>query len=169
MTHLAYVGIGANLGDPLAQVRGAIATLRAQRSSSLYRTEPQGVSAQPWYVNAVVEIRTEEEPGELFRRLQALESEAGRPRRRPRGSARILDLDLLLYDDRIIDSGPLLVPHPELHRRRFVLEPLVELAPMVCDPRDGRTAQELLRGLDDSLKVERLFDTHAFLDRRMRP
>jgi 2-amino-4-hydroxy-6-hydroxymethyldihydropteridine diphosphokinase len=155
----AYVGIGSNLCDPAAQVAAAIRALRALghvRASSLYRTEPLGDPDQPWYVNAVCELRTELGPGALFERLQELERRAGRPARRARGAARVLDLDLLLYDDLSLDSGSLEIPHPRYHERRFVLDPLVELAPGVCDPRTGLTALELRDALDDPLRVERL-------------
>jgi 2-amino-4-hydroxy-6-hydroxymethyldihydropteridine diphosphokinase len=154
----AYIGVGSNVGDPRRQVAGAIEALRdlgRVRSSSLYRTEPLGSVPQPWYVNAVAELSTDLDPAALLSALQALEKKAGR-RRGERWGPRSLDLDLLLYGDASLDRADLVIPHPEFSRRRFVLEPLAELAPDLIDPRSGRSMQELLAGLDDPLRVEKL-------------
>ena len=155
----AYVGLGANLGDPVRQIETALRELAGWgplRVSSLYRTEPLGDPTQPWYVNAVAELRGIAEPVSLLARLQALEERAGRRRSGRRWESRRLDLDLLLVGDLVLDRPGLRLPHPELHRRRFVLEPLVELAPAVRDPRSGRSAGELLEALDDPLRVQKL-------------
>jgi 2-amino-4-hydroxy-6-hydroxymethyldihydropteridine diphosphokinase len=155
----AYIGIGANLEGPAERVAWAIGELAALGSvaaSSLYRSEPLGDPAQPWYVNAVVRLDTERDPQALLAELQELERRAGRPAERPRWTARVLDLDLLLYDARVLREPGLTLPHPELHRRRFVLEPLCEIAPDARDPRSGRTAEQLLKELQDPLRVERL-------------
>ncbi len=158
----AYVGVGANLGDARATVARALDDLGVlsespARSSSLYRTEPLGPPDQPWYVNAVAELDTPFEPLELLRALRELERSAGRERSKgTRWGPRELDLDLLLLGDRVLDTAELVLPHPGLAERRFVLEPLAELAPGVRDPRTGRTAAELLVGLDDPLRVEKL-------------
>jgi 2-amino-4-hydroxy-6-hydroxymethyldihydropteridine diphosphokinase len=157
---LAYVGVGANLGDARATVARALDDLVALwpgRASSLYRTEPLGPPDQPWYVNAVAEIRTALEPLELLGALRELERAAGRDRSRGRRwGPRELDLDLLLVGDRVLDTPELVLPHPGLALRRFVLEPLAELAPSARDPRSGTTAAELLVALDDPLRVEKL-------------
>jgi 2-amino-4-hydroxy-6-hydroxymethyldihydropteridine diphosphokinase len=153
------VGVGSNQDDPRRQVERALealGTLGAVRASSLYRSEPLGDPAQPWYVNAVAELRTALPPRELLEALHGLERAAGRPAERARWSPRVLDLDLLLYDAAEIDEPGLVVPHPGLARRRFVLVPLAEIAPEAVDPRSGRSARELLATLDDPLALEKL-------------
>lgn len=157
MTHVAFVGIGANVGDPEGQVRRALADLAALGAvlpSGLYRTEPVGDRRQPWFVNAVARLRTRLEPRPLLSELRRLERAAGRPDRRPGGDPRTLDLDLLLYDDRVVDDPDLRLPHPRMHTRRFVLEPLCEIAPGARDPRTGLTMAEVLGSLDDPARVE---------------
>ena len=162
MTATAYIGVGANLGDAVSEVRHAIdalGSLGVTRSSSLYRTEPLGDPGQPWYINAVVELRTSYPPEDLLDELHALEAAAGRDRSqagRGRWEPRTLDLDLLLYADRITEGPGLRLPHPGFAERRFVLEPLAELAPNACDPRSGRRVGELLANLQDPLRVEKL-------------
>ncbi len=159
MSVRAYIGLGANLAEPAARLRWALAELDQAgptRASSLYRSEPLGDPGQPWYVNAVAEHRTARSPRELLDWLQALERRAGRPRERPRWAARVLDLDLLLYGDWEIRAPGLIIPHEGLAERRFVLEPLAELAPDALDPRTGRSARDLLAALDDPLRVEKL-------------
>jgi len=161
-TERAWVGVGANLGDARATVERALRDLAAlsmaepARASSLYRTEPLGDPGQPWYVNAVAEVDTDLSPLELLAALHRLERRAGRPQERQRWAPRELDLDLLLFGERVLETADLVLPHPGLALRRFVLEPLAELAPSVRDPRTGRSAAELLAGLDDPLRVEKL-------------
>ena len=129
----AYVGLGANLGDPVQAVLDAITRIAelphtsVMRESSLYRTAPIE-SSGPHYINAVVEISTTLTAPELLAGLQAIEAEAGR--QRPyRNAPRTLDLDLLLYGDSRIDTADLQVPHPRMNERAFVLVPLAEIAP----------------------------------------
>ena len=157
----AFVGIGANLGDPVAQVERAMAELaklvdtRVVRTSSLYRTAPIGHTDQPDFVNAVVLVDTALSPRELLDALLAIEHAAGRERTF-QNAPRLLDLDVLLYGDEIIDSPGLVVPHPRMHERAFVLAPLVEIAPGAAIPRQGRAADLLKRVNDQEVRrIER--------------
>jgi 2-amino-4-hydroxy-6-hydroxymethyldihydropteridine diphosphokinase len=140
-------------------VRAAIAELARfgpLRASSLWRTEPLGEPDQPWFVNAVVELRLEGDAPGCLERLHALERAFGRPAERARWAPRSLDLDLLLFGDAQIASKKLTLPHPGLARRRFVLAPLAELAPELVPPGQTRSIRELLADLDDPLRVEKL-------------
>ena len=152
--------MGSNLGDPRREVRRAIAELAKWgplRASSLWRTEPLGGDPdQPWYVNAVVELELGGDPFQCLARLRALERAAGRPDARPRFAPRVLDLDLLLFGDAVVKTPGLVVPHPGLTRRRFVLAPLCELSPALVAPGETRSVAALLQDLDDPLRVENL-------------
>ena len=136
-----FVGLGANLGDPRATLQlafeqlAALPQTRLVARSSLYRTAPVAAGG-PDFCNAVAELATMLEPAVLLQALQALEQRHGR--RRPYANApRTLDLDLLLYGQRVLDEPDLTVPHPRLHERAFVLVPLLEIAPDVQHPRHG--------------------------------
>jgi 2-amino-4-hydroxy-6-hydroxymethyldihydropteridine diphosphokinase len=131
----------------------ALGRLGRVRASSLFRTEPLGERGQPWYVNAVAELRTVLGPLSLLARLKELERRAGRPAVHERLAPRVLDLDLLLYGDLVLEVPGLCLPHPGLAARRFVLAPLCQLAPGVRDPRSGRTVRDLLGSLDDPLRL----------------
>lgn len=139
-----FVGLGANLGDPVATVNAALQALdalpdtRLVARSSLYRTAPLEAEGPP-FVNAVAELRTALDPEDLLRSLQALE--AHHHRQRPyRNAPRTLDLDLLLFGERMVDTPTLTVPHPRLHRRGFVLAPLLEIDPTLGHPALGPLA-----------------------------
>ena len=131
---LAYVALGANLDDPVASLLAAMKALeklpdsRLLRVSSLYRTAPVGVAGQPDYINAVAALDTALTPPAMLAALFEIENDFGR-RRDYRNAPRTLDLDLLLYDQEVIDSPGLVLPHPRMHLRAFVLAPLVEIAP----------------------------------------
>ena len=145
----AYIGIGSNLEDKrhncltaierIEQIPGCQLTGR----SDWYLTRPVGVKGQEWYVNGVVSLSTKIHPRDLLRRLLAIESDMGRIRRE-RWESRIIDLDILLYGREIINEEDLTVPHPLMHLRKFVLVPLVQLAPDLIHPSLGVTMAELL-------------------------
>ena len=142
---LAFVALGANLADPAHQIRAALESLsrlpdsRLLRASSLYRTAPVGVAGQPDFINAVALVETTLAPHELLTALFAIEAEFGR-RRDYRNAPRTLDLDLLLYDELVLDGTELQLPHPRMHLRAFVLAPLLEIAPACVIPRRGTAA-----------------------------
>ncbi len=143
----AYVGLGSNLGDREQAIRQAAERIGAVRLSGIRETEPWGYADQPDFLNAVAEVATELGPRELLDFLLGVEHDLGRERGAgPRYGPRTIDLDLLLYDDEAIDEPGLTVPHPRLHERRFVLEPLVELDPALVVPGRG-TVAELLAAL----------------------
>jgi 2-amino-4-hydroxy-6-hydroxymethyldihydropteridine diphosphokinase len=143
--HLAYVALGANLADPALQVRSALAALsrlpqsRLLHASSLYRTAPVGITHQPDFINAVAALETTLAAPELLTALFVIEEAFGR-RRDFHHAPRTLDLDLLLYDDEVIDTARLCLPHPRMHLRAFVIAPLVEIAPDCRIPGRGRAA-----------------------------
>ena len=146
---LAYVGLGANLGEPRRQVEaalgelGAIPRTRLSRSSSLYRSSPRGYASQPDFVNAVAELETGLDAPALLAELQAIEARHGRSRSFA-DAPRTLDLDLLLFGSEAFSEKDLTVPHPRMHERAFVLEPLLEIAPEARIPGRGR-AKDFLR------------------------
>jgi 2-amino-4-hydroxy-6-hydroxymethyldihydropteridine diphosphokinase len=153
----AFVGLGANLGEPKAQVRRAIAALgaipmtRLLAASSLYRSAPVGVGEQPDFINAVAAIETGLSARALLDKLLAIEARFGRRRDVP-GSPRTLDLDLLLYGDRVIAEPDLIVPHPRMHERAFVLAPLAEIAPDALVPEKGPVAALLAASKNQKVK-----------------
>jgi len=152
---VAYIGIGANLGDARATIPAAvteIARLTGEplRLSSLYRSAPIGAEG-PDYFNAVAEIRTRLEPVALLERLQAVEAAFGRRRPSP-NAPRTLDLDLLLHGERVSDSPRLVLPHPRLHERAFVLLPLLELNPALSHPLLGRLSAHVAATRDQRIE-----------------
>ena len=159
MNHRAFVALGSNLEDPQHQVLRALAELdslpetRVIAKSALYRTAPLGYDDQPDFINAAAEVSTTLEPVALLRALLALETTHGRERPFP-NAPRVLDLDLLLYDDLQLHDPELTLPHPRLHERGFVLFPLADIAADVHIPGQGKVC-DLLRRLPDQ-GVERL-------------
>jgi len=155
----AYVGLGANLGDPLAQLRSALGAIdrlpgtSRVATSSVYRSAPVGYLEQPDFYNAVVAIDTTLSPQALLAALLDIESAGGRTREF-RNAPRRIDLDLLLYGDRRVDDPDLTVPHPRLGERAFVLLPLAEIAPTCEIP--GRGALDTLTGQVAGQSIERL-------------
>jgi 2-amino-4-hydroxy-6-hydroxymethyldihydropteridine diphosphokinase len=148
----AYIGLGSNLGEREAAIREALGLLGRRVDvvavSSLRETEPWGYEDQPRFVNAAATVETELSPRELLDVLLAVERELGRDRGSGlRYGPRTIDVDLLLYNDAIVDEPGLVVPHPHLHARRFALEPLCELDPALVVPGHG-TVSDLLAALD---------------------
>ena len=158
----AYLSLGSNLGDRKANIKQAIAALedgdlRIGRVSSFYETEPVGFKNQPWYLNIALEIETTLSPQELLERCKGIERSMGRVK--PFTDApRIVDLDILLYGDRIVSIERLNLPHPRLAERNFVLEPLAEIAPALVHPVLGRSIQALLETSTDNSIVRRYGD-----------
>lgn len=157
MKHSAFIGLGSNLANPAAQVLqamhaiGGLPDTRVLACSSLYRSAPVGYLDQPDFINAVVEIETALAPLALLEALLALEQENGRTREF-QNAPRTLDLDVLLYDDLQHHQHGLTVPHPQMHRRAFVLQPLLEIAPDCVIPGVGAAAQALQQCSDQQLE-----------------
>ena len=143
---LAYVGLGSNLGDRAALIDRAAQLIGATRLSEVRETEPWGYVTQPRFLNAVAEIETDLTPRRLLDHLLDVEARLGRERIGPKWGPRTIDLDLLIYGDEIIDEPGLVVPHPRLLERAFVLEPLADLVPWLRIPGDG-TVHDALAGL----------------------
>jgi len=158
----AYIGLGGNIGDPAATLRRAIELMderglgEVTRVSSFYRTQPVGMTDQPWFVNAAVVLETELGPDDLLAGLGGIESELGRPAGRKKDAPRVIDLDILMMDLLVIRRPGLEIPHPRMHERRFVLEPLSEIAPAAVHPETGKTVQEMLQSLPDPSAVEKM-------------
>lgn len=159
MGSTAYIGIGSNLGDRRANVVeaikriGEIDTTRVVRASSCYESEPLG-DAKTWFVNAAVEIETELTIETFLKATQAIEQAMGRKRvKGKRWGSRVIDLDILLWNQDVVKKRTLKVPHPEMHKRRFVLLPLAELGPHVIHPTIGQSVSALLAAVDDSKRV----------------
>jgi 2-amino-4-hydroxy-6-hydroxymethyldihydropteridine diphosphokinase len=151
VSKIVYLSLGSNLGDRERNLRDALVLLvqpqlRALRVSSFYETEPVEVPDQPWFLNAVVEAETDLFPKQLLARLQRIEQQLGRRRLRPKGP-RLIDIDILLYGGAVIDADELQVPHPRLAERRFVLEPLAELAPHLRHPVTRRALKDMLHAV----------------------
>ena len=162
MTHLAYLSLGSNLGDRAANLLRAISALvsgglQLVAASSIYETDPVDYLDQPKFLNQVIAITASRlEPVSLLKFCLEIEDQMGRKRAIPRG-ARTIDIDLLLLEDFIINGEfngvELILPHPRMHLRRFVLQPLAEIAPQAVHPALGKTAEQLLSRVADDAQV----------------
>jgi 2-amino-4-hydroxy-6-hydroxymethyldihydropteridine diphosphokinase len=159
VAELAYPSLGSNLGDREANLREAIAQLKEASSvsalSAMYETQPVDLPNQPCFLNCVVELETSKTPRDLLKFALSIEAAMGRLRFRDKGSRKI-DIDLLLFGNRIVDEPGLQIPHPAMHLRRFVLKPLTEIAPNVRHPVLGKTARELLAALAEGQIVRQV-------------
>lgn len=155
----AYIGLGSNLGDRKGNVEqavqkiGDLADTRVVKHSSLYESEPHG-DVGDWFVNSVIEIETELLPDKLLKKLREIERSLGRKRgRAKKPQPRTIDLDILFYENQIIDESTLAIPHPEVPNRKFVLAPLSELAPQLTHPALGVTVSQLLAATKDNKRL----------------
>jgi len=153
----AYLSIGSNLGNREDNIGDAIAALakrgiRVVKESSLYETEPVGFRDQGWFLNCAVEVETTLGPAELLEAIWGIEQSMGRHRTVPMGP-RVIDIDIVLYDDQIVENENLSIPHPRMLARNFVLVPLDEIAPHVLHPIAQKTIHELLADSRDSSEV----------------
>jgi 2-amino-4-hydroxy-6-hydroxymethyldihydropteridine diphosphokinase len=159
MARLAYLSLGSNVGDRAAQLRAAVERLRnlgdVLRLSSFYETEPVEFTEQPWFLNCVIELETERAPQELMKSILEIEKAMGRERVQKKGP-RTIDVDILLYGEVVLNSEEVVIPHPAMQERRFVLEPLVEIAPEVLHPVLKKTSAELLEALPSGQVVRKL-------------
>ena len=160
---LAYIGFGSNIGDRLAHIQNAIHALSKtegitlQKISSVYKTDPVGYEAQAQFLNGVAAIQTTLPPLSLLHILKGIETAIGR-KHRTRWGPREIDLDILIYGDLCLQAEKLIIPHPEMHRRGFVLVPLAEIAPDLVHPVFQETIQTLRNRLEDDKSVLRKED-----------
>jgi 2-amino-4-hydroxy-6-hydroxymethyldihydropteridine diphosphokinase len=159
----AYLGLGSNLGDREANLRRALEELRKLGEitalSSLYETDPVGVTAQPWFLNAAVALETELMPKQLLAATLAIERSMGRRRNQPSNQPkgpRTIDIDILLFGSAVVEAPGLTIPHEAMHERRFVLEPLTEVAPDAMHPVLKRAIRELRDALPAGPAVKRI-------------
>ena len=159
MRNLSYLSLGSNVGDTDRNLRDAIAQLRkignVSAISSFYKTEPVEFTNQAWFLNCVVEFETSKEPSELMSEILEIEHKMGRQRIQKKGP-RTIDIDILLFGEAIVNTPELTIPHPAMARRRFVLEPLAEIAPHLRHPALKKTVLELLESLPSGQAVRKL-------------
>jgi 2-amino-4-hydroxy-6-hydroxymethyldihydropteridine diphosphokinase len=161
MHKLVYLSLGSNVGDRAANLNTALGRLdrlgKVMAVSSFYETEPVEFAAQPWFLNCAVKLDTEKMPKQLLRGVLDIEQEMGRRRAEHKGP-RTIDIDIILFGNSIIDTKGLTIPHEAMHMRRFVLEPMTELAPEARHPVFKRTVRELRDALPAGPTVRRTSD-----------
>jgi len=156
MVHTAYIGAGSNIGNKLMNCKNGISALTSTKKiqikkwSRFYRTEPVDYKDQDWFINAVVKIETTLNPFQLLEKLKLIERDAGRVEGSVKFGPRILDLDILLFDDLVTNSSGLVIPHPRMHKRRFVLKPICDIDPTIVHPVLKKDMQGLLDVLDEN-------------------
>jgi 2-amino-4-hydroxy-6-hydroxymethyldihydropteridine diphosphokinase len=159
MLKTVYLSLGSNVGDRTANLENAISKLsrlgEVVSVSSFYETEPVEVTAQPWFLNCAVKLHTEKMPKQLLKGILDLEREMGRRRMQNKGP-RNIDIDILLFGNSVVETSGLTIPHPALHQRRFVLEPLGEIAPEVRHPVLKNTIREMRDGLPPGQTVKKI-------------
>ncbi|MGD2186357.1 MAG: 2-amino-4-hydroxy-6-hydroxymethyldihydropteridine diphosphokinase [Desulfobacterales bacterium] len=153
--HIAYISAGSNMEDRLQNCRKGIESLttsgnsRILTQSRIYKTEPVDYEDQDWFINMMIKLETAYDPFQLLDRIEDIQRAAGRWHDPIRFGPRILDLDIILYDDRIIDAERLVVPHPRMHKRRFVLKPICDIDPSIVHPVLKQEMHFLLKQLGD--------------------
>lgn len=161
MRKTVYLSLGSNVGDGVANLRAAIAALgllgKVTATSAFYESEPVEYTQQPWFINCAVALQTEKMPRQLLNAVLKIERDMGRrrPAKQVKGP-RPIDIDILLYGSSVIDTANLQIPHPAMHHRRFVLQPLAEIAPEERHPILKRTVRELRDGLPPGQMVRQI-------------
>ncbi|SRR5579884_676969 len=159
MNKVVYLSLGSNLGDRGANLQAAMEKLGEFGSvvavSSVYETEPVETGPQPWFLNCAVKLETEKMPRQLIAAILALEQSLGRQRRKEK-APRTIDIDILLFGSSVVELPSLTIPHPRMHERRFVLDPLAEIAPEARHPVFKRTIRELRDALPAGQQVKKL-------------
>ena len=153
--HIAYISVGSNLGNKLENcIKGVDALISSDSvtlkdQSPCYKTDPVDYTDQDWFINCVIKIKTSLDPFELLNRLKSIQRIAGRIRDVIRFGPRILDMDIILFGDAVINSTTLTIPHPRMHKRRFVLQPVCDIDPEIIHPVFKKNMKYLLDSLDD--------------------
>jgi 2-amino-4-hydroxy-6-hydroxymethyldihydropteridine diphosphokinase len=161
-SHIAYISVGSNIGNRLENCKNSLTSLTESKisiirsRSSFYMTEPVDYINQDWFVNLVIKIETRLDPFRLLDKLMLIQSNAGRNYDVESFGPRILDLDIIMYDDFVINSPELIIPHPRMHKRRFVLKPICDIDPHIVHPVLKKDMQYLLDSLDDGQIVREL-------------
>jgi 2-amino-4-hydroxy-6-hydroxymethyldihydropteridine diphosphokinase len=155
MIHTAYIGVGSNIGDKLLNCKNGVMALAERQNTKIkkwswfYQTEPVDYKNQDWFINGVVKIETDIDAFQLIKELKSIEHAAGRMDNTVRFGPRILDMDILLFDDIVVNSCGLIIPHPRMHKRRFVLKPICDIDPSIVHPVLNQELRYLLAALDE--------------------
>lgn len=162
MAHSVYISIGSNIGDLLdncCQAIGALQSdpdIRVIERSPFYRTAPVDFREQDWFLNAALKLRTAVQPLQLLKRMQAVQRKLGRKADTVRFGPRIIDMDIIFYGDQVLETTELILPHPRMHKRRFVLQPICDIDPTIVHPLLGVSVQDLLNQLvTDDQEIEK--------------